>query len=463
MFSVTKIIRKQLSSYRLITSYFLIFVTSTLCLFALSTVMLDFYLTNIERERVTERAEILKSIYERHGFEGLLKKIRSQHQANKFSNIYIHITDKNGKTIWLTVPQELTELDSKYFSIPTLSSNNRWHAIDLPIENDLDILVNPLPDGHILYTGRTTARQEFMVEGLQSVFLIILAGIIILGLIGGIMFSRHVLRPVRELASTVEKVASGNMESRVPIFEKSGELQELAELFNLMLTRIETLITAMRDTLGNVSHELKTPLARMKARIEQAILSDASAQEQREVLMDCAEDVDRIDKLINMLMNITEAETGQMRLSPEPLSCSELIKEVLDLYEIVAEEKNISIYNLAQSYTISADKQRAVQVIANLTDNALKYTQEGGKVTFQTILEDNFVVISIKDNGSGIPQKEHKRIFEKLYRLDKSRSTKGLGLGLSLVHAVMKAHHGSASIHNAPDGGAIFELRFPKT
>ncbi|NDV26836.1 cell wall metabolism sensor histidine kinase WalK [Desulfovibrio sp. JC010] len=462
MCSLKKRVKKLFNSYRIISAYFLLFVGSTLCLFALSTFMLDFYLTQMERERINERVQVYKNIYKNKGFASLLSTIRSQHQANTFSNIFIHLTDGDGKTVWLTIPQELDELDSKHFLLPDLPKQTKWVPFNLPTPTDLDILITALDNGFTLQTGRTTGRQEFMVEGLQSVFLITISGIIVLGAIGGIMFSRHVLRPVRELAATAKKVSSGNMESRVPVFEKSGELRELAELFNIMLERIEILITAMRDTLGNVSHDLKTPLARMKARIEQTLLSDASAEEQREVLMDCAEDVERIDKLINMLMDITEAETGQMHLAPEPLSCSELITETIDLYEIIAEERNIIIDNKADNFMISADRQRTLQVLGNLSDNGLKYTPEGGKIIFRTALEEEFTVISIQDSGPGIPEEERERIFEKLYRGDKSRSTKGVGLGLSLVRAVMQAHGGSVTVQEASQGGSIFEIRFPR-
>ncbi|WP_421902740.1 sensor histidine kinase [Maridesulfovibrio sp.] len=424
--------------------------------------MLDFYLTQMERERITERVQTYKNIHDEKGFESLLKTIRTQHQANRFSNIFIYITDANGKTVWLTIPQELDELEWTPLQLKAIPKQSGWHPLDLPILNDLDILVTPLENGYALHTGRTTERQEFMVEGLQSIFMIVLGGMIILGLIGGIMFSRHVLRPVRKLAATAKKVSSGDMKSRVPVFEKSGELRELAELFNHMLERIEILITAMRDTLGNVSHDLKTPLARMKARIEQTLLSEACVEEQREILMDCAEDVERIDKLINMLMDITEAETGQVHLSPEPLSCSELVSETIDLYEIIAEERSITIDDQANNFMISADRQRTLQVLGNLTDNGLKYTPEGGRIVFKTKLEDKFTVISIQDTGPGIPEEERERIFEKLYREDKSRSTKGVGLGLSLVRAVMQAHGGTVTVREAPQGGSIFEIRFPR-
>ncbi|NDV22082.1 HAMP domain-containing sensor histidine kinase [Desulfovibrio sp. JC022] len=462
MCSLTKKTKKLFSSYRIISAYFLLFVCSTLCLFAMSTFMLDYQLTQMERERISERVSTYNKTYDTKGLESLLRTIRSQHKANTFSNIFIHLTDANGKTVWLTIPQELDELEWTPLQLKAIPNQPGWHPLDLPTMNDLDILVTPLKTGYTLHIGRTTDRQEFMVEGLQSVFIIVLGGVIILGIIGGIMFSRHVLRPVRELAATAKNVSSGDMKSRVPVFEKSGEIRELTELFNLMMERIEILITAMRDTLGNVSHDLKTPLARMKARIEQTLLSDSSAEEQREVLMDCAEDIERIDKLINMLMDITEAETGQMHLSPEPLSCMALIEETLDLYEIIAEDRNIHITNHANNYMISADRQRTLQVIGNLTDNALKYTPEGGKIIFKTRLENNFTIISIQDNGPGIPEEERDRIFEKLYREDKSRSTKGVGLGLSLVRAVMQAHGGSVTVHDAPEGGSLFEIRFPR-
>lgn len=461
MSSLTGKIKEKLSPYRIVVSYFLLFVGSTLCVFALSSFMLDHYLTQIERERIDERAQAYIKAYEAEGTEALLQTVRSQHQLNTLSNIFIQLTDSGGKTVWLTIPQELETLDSKHFLQNALPRQRSWIELDLPTQIDLDILFLPLKNGYTLQIGRTTERQEFMVEGLQNIFMVTLVGIIALGIIGGITFSRHVLRPIRDLAETARNVSHGKMESRVPIVEKSGELKELAETFNVMLERIEILITAMRDTLGNVSHDLKTPLARMKARIEQTLLSDASISEQRETLMDCAEDVERIDRLINMLMDITEAETGQMHLSPEAIPCSELIDEAIDLYEIIAEEQKITMINHSGRIMISADRQRAMQVLANLTDNALKFTPQGGEVTFKSALENEYAVISVQDTGPGIPEEEHDRIFEKLYRQDKSRSTKGVGLGLSLVSAVMQAHGGRVSVRNNPAGGSIFEVRFP--
>ncbi|NDV28798.1 HAMP domain-containing sensor histidine kinase [Desulfovibrio sp. JC010] len=451
---------KGLSGLRLVRWYFVVFGMSTLLLFLISNIFFDSYLTRVEREQLSNQAETYHALYNTNGIDGLLAMIRNRHLSNRFSNIFLRLSDNQGKTVWLTIPEEFNELEVEHFILPT-ANDKTWKELDLPTENDLDIYTTHLADGHILQLGRTTGRQEMIVDDQRIFFLVIICGIAVLGILGGVFFSRNVLTPVRELESTVRRVSSGDMKSRVPVVEQAGELRELAVLFNKMLERNDKLISAMRDTLGNVSHDLKTPMTRMKARIEHGLIADFSAQQLREILMDCAEDVERINRQLNMLMDITEAETGQMKLSFEDLLCSSLIDEVLDIYEFVAEEREIEIINDSTLLTISGDHQRILQMLGNLVDNSLKYTPRGGKVALRTERDGDSIIISVEDSGPGIEPLERERIFEKLYRIDKSRSTKGLGLGLSLAKAVMEAHGGNISIQSSKLGGALFEVSFP--
>lgn len=463
MFSMLKRAKISLLTFRVMAGYFLLFFFSAIALFGFSIFLLDTYVNTMERDRVVEKVDSYIHIANSDGIPALVTQLRKQHTSNKVSNIYVHLMDAHGKPIWLTVPEQLNDLPSSSFSPPISTDSDSWQFYDLPVENDLDVFSHSFPDGSVLYVGRTTERQEQLVESLRGIFLIVLLGIILFGAGGGAVLAYQVIRPLRELTATVTEVSSGDMSCRVPVHEAKGELDELAELINGMLQRIETLVVAMRDALNNVGHDLRTPLARMKAKVERALIEDFSPEMQKETLMDCAEEIERINSVITMLMDIAEAETGQMRLNIENFSAEELLNEIAELYDLIADERNITISVSAEDVMVSADRQRMAQAIGNLTDNALKYTLEGGAVTLRASKNGNNILFAVHDTGPGIPFEERERIFDKLYRLDKSRSAKGLGLGLSLVRAVIVAHGGKVWVTNAFKGGSVFTIELPIT
>jgi signal transduction histidine kinase len=166
--------------------------------------------------------------------------------------------------------------------------------------------------------------------------------------------------------------------------------------------------------------------------------------------------------MLNTLMDISEAETGAMKLSMENVDLSALIDEVVELYDFVAEDKGVTVsVNAARPLYLPGDRSRLRQVIANLVDNAIKYTARGGRVEIQSLQEDHQAVLLVRDTGIGIPPNEMTRIWDRLYRGDKSRSQRGLGLGLSLVKAVIQAHRGRVEVSTRSNGGSRFSLYLP--
>lgn len=459
MFSLDRRDKRPLLSFRLVGGYFILFFASTFFLFGLSVFLLDSYIKDIERERISEKVEGYGKRFESEGISGLATVLREHHRYNRQSDTYVHLLDDSRGTVWLTVPDEFDDLPSASFS--SIGIIDAWQVVDLPTVEELDVFSLRLSNGFILQIGRTTQRQEFLVESLGGVLMIALGGMVLFGIGGGVVLAIQVRRPVRKLAQTVEEVTSGDMSSRVPVNDRRGELDELAALFNVMLQRIETLVVTTRNTLDNVGHDLRTPLARMKAKVERAIVNEVSPEEQREALMDCAEEIERINGLITMLMDVAEAETGQMKLDKQRLQIKGILQEIAELYDMVAEEKRIQINVEAGEVEVSADRQRLLQAVGNLVDNALKYTPENGSVVLQAMHLGNKVIIKVEDTGPGIPDDERERIFDKLYRLDKSRSTKGLGLGLSLVQAVVHAHGGTVCASSAESGGSTFTIKLP--
>jgi len=451
--------------FKLTLWYSGIFFLSSLILFALVYFTLSLSLQKKDREIILLELKECAAQYQRGGVDALQNEVEFERHASGKNPFFVRLEGPANKTIFLNTPDQWANFDLKQVERRAIKDNKHWLYLTARDSEDIfEVVLHTFPDGSLLEVGKSiTGRREFL-KRFRTIFAGVTIPMIVLGFVGGAFLSFRALRPIRYLINTIRLIIdTGEMESRMPTSKRGDELDELSILFNRMLEKIETLMKGMKEGLDNVAHDLRTPMTRLKGVAEIALQSDQNIVVLRETLSDCLEESERILTMLNTLMDVSEAETGVMKLNLEEVNISNLLEEVVELYNYVAEDKNISIQTtFPKELSLTADRSRLRQVIANLLDNAVKYTPSGGRVDIEALQKQEHIVVTVKDTGIGIPAEELPRIWDRLYRGDRSRQQRGLGLGLTLVKAIVQAHKGYVEVLSELGAGSLFVVYFPK-
>lgn len=452
-------IRKSLG-FRLAVWYAAIFIVMTSALSMISY----FYLSTAVRDTrkiIQGRARNLAAIAQARGIDAIYRADDYKYSKSGRKSVVIRVLDPSGEVSFQTNPKIWAEFRS---ASRTLSVVGAWQYVPSSGDQDvLELMTVRLPGEYLLQVGKEIQDRKEILEHYRDTIIAVNIGMIFIGLAGGTILAFRALRPLRRLSQVIQSIVlTGNVNARVPESGSGDEFDHLTKLFNQMLVRIETLLKVMKEALDNVAHDLRTPLTRLRGTAEVALNGSPEPEHYREALANNIEESDRMLSLLNSLMDVSEAETGTMRLKPEPLNVSKMLSEVAELYQYVAEEKQVSIsIDDGAALVISADRNRMRQVFANLMDNAIKYNFSGGQVTIRTRQEPMRAVVTFEDTGMAIAPEDIGKIWDRLYRGDKSRSQPGLGLGLSLVKAVIHAHHGTVEVQSAAGKGSVFTLSLP--
>lgn len=342
-------------------------------------------------------------------------------------------------------------------------SNNTNDLISHPLSlGVLEVASLPLGGGTVLQVGKTSETRHELLGNFRRVLLLGATAALGIGLVGGLLLTQSTLKPLRGLRDTVQRIlTTGQTDDRVQLTGSEDAVDQLSVLFNAMLERITTLIHGMRNALDHVAHDLRTPMTRLRVTAESALATNDPAK-YRDALSDCLEESDRVLSMLTTLMDISEAETGTMRLNVSEVNVAQAVAEAVELYEDAAEDAGVAIStSVPAALMVRADRDRLRQALANLVDNAIKYTGAGGRVEIEAERDGNQAKIRIHDTGVGIPERDFPRIWDRLYRGDQSRATRGLGLGLSVVRAYAQAQGGSVEVESQPGNGSTFTLRLP--
>lgn len=447
------------STFRLALIYLALFGVSALALLGFLYFTTTTFLERQVAETIAAESEGLVEQYKAQGLGRLQQVIARRAAAHpNRSSVYL-LTSPFGLRIagnldgwpvaqldeqgWITFPVEIRAEDQE------------------PEKRHVRARVFLLQGGYRLLVGREI-EDRLKVEGMIKTTLAWgLALTLLLGLGGGFLMSRGMLGRIDSINRTTRQIIAGELDQRIEHRGSRDEFDQLAANLNAMLDQIERLLRGMREVSDNIAHDLRTPLNRLRSRIEVALLGELDSATAREVLQQTLADADAMISTFNALLAIARAEAGSERAPFERVDLSSLLADVEELYSPLAEDKEIALERRCMPVPpVDGNRELLAQAVANLVDNAIKYTPSGGRVVLECRASESGVRVAVADDGPGVPEGERERVLERFVRLETDRSTVGSGLGLSLVRAVARLHGAALRLEdNEPGLRATLEFQ----
>jgi signal transduction histidine kinase len=325
---------------------------------------------------------------------------------------------------------------------------------------DVRAIARSLPNGNVLVIARHNGELKELAEAMARALLVALPFAIGLSLATGAILSVRVQRRVTDLNALVRRIMSGNLSERVPVSGLDHPFDKLAAIANGMLDEIEVLVTEMAGVGNEIAHDLRTPLTRMRIRLERGRANARTLEELQSVTDRAISALDQSLTVITALLRITEIENSRGKASFATVALADLVREVGDLYDPIAEDKHVALrVTSAGNATAYCDRDLLFEAVANLVDNAVKFTPAGGRIDLSLARGENENIIRVSDTGQGIGEDERDVVMRRFYRSDKSRNTHGAGLGLSLVSAIIKLHGFRLTLNTG--AGCVAEIACP--
>lgn len=334
-----------------------------------------------------------------------------------------------------------------------LSAAGEVRTLRLDRDRAITALVLDLSGDHRLLLGQGRARADALRRHLFEAEALATGLALLVVLAAGVWMGRSVFRRIAAISVTAREIMSGDLGRRMPLSGRNDEFDALAAQLNAMLERIEQLMNGLRQVTDNLAHDLRSPLTRLRNRLEITLLEPRDGEQYRTVIQQAIADAESLIGTFNALLSIAQAESGVHRAAWRTVDLARLGDGLADLYQAVAEERELGFtWRGAPEAWVRGDRQLLAQAVGNLLENAIKYTPPGGSVILEMQTAGDTVRITVADTGPGIPAADRERVLERFVRLDSARDTPGSGLGLSLVRAVARLHRAGLVLEDNQPG-----------
>ncbi len=446
-------------TFRLALLYISLFASSVLLLLVFLYWATAGYMAQQLEETIAVEVRSLAEHYERNGATGLMRLIEQRINANPQGSFwYLLITaDKQRLAGNLNAwpPEQAVENTANGFIdfefLKTSGNLPKPHQHKVRAQT-FRLLPGPL----FLLVGRDTRELDASRQLIHRALAWGLAFTLWMGVVGGILMSAGVVQRLEAINHTSRAIMRGQLSQRIPRSNTDDEFDQLAQNLNSMLDRIEALMATVRHVSDNIAHDLKTPLTRLRNRLEQVLVKPPTWETFQEKIAEAIIEADQLLNTFNALLRIARIEGSTRGQAEAVVDLYALAQDAADLYEVMAEEKQQQFSaHLTPELKVRGDRDLLFQALLNLLDNAIKYTPEGGSIVLELQRQATHIVLSVTDSGSGIPVEAREQVLRRFFRLESARNTPGNGLGLSLVAAVAEAHQAQLRLDDNPHGNGL--------
>ena len=458
-------LRKSLA-FRLTVWYAVIFVLSSTVAFALFYLLITQVIRQKTDAELLSQANGLSHIHLLQGPEMMRRAAVLKAQATGEQKMFFRLFYPSGvsfassnMTYWNNIGIDRYAVDAMVEG----GASYRYVTQRVPGEAyDARVIYKRINHSILLQMGYSLENEERLVQTFERTFLVTMAVLLAVAVIIGWFMARRALSGVAMVTRTARQISENDLESRVPVLRRDDEIDQLAVTFNQMLDRIQQLVVSMRQMNDNIAHDLRSPITRIRGLAEVTLTHSAGVEDYAQMAGNTIEECDRLLQMINTMLAISRTEAGMDPASFQVVDMAVVAREACALFQPLAEDKAIDLHcAMEEGGWVSGDPPMLQRMVANLIDNAIKYTPEGGRVNVGIRANGGSCEMIVENSGPGIPKEDQAKVFQRFFRGDESRSQGGAGLGLSLVYAIVTAHGGSIDLESIPARHTRFRIRLP--
>ncbi|MBM3521604.1 MAG: HAMP domain-containing protein [Alphaproteobacteria bacterium] len=435
---------------RLAIGYAALFAISAMVLAGYTYWATDSYLARQTDKTIIAVADALQERFRSEGVAGVARALEARLAEEADEEEVIALVDRDRRI-----------LAGNLESAPP-GNEGPWFALELVRDQRSSaarMLRLPLPTGHVLFVGRDVQVRHEVRKVVADTLVWSTLATVAIAILVGLLARRLLARRLASISSVADRVVLGDLRPRVPLTGSGDEFDRISSDINVMLDRLTELMDGVRQVSNSIAHDLRTPLTRLRGRLERALAAADSPARFRATAEAALQELDQVVRIFDALLRIAEIEAGHRRAAFAPVDLAAIATDVVELYQPLAEQRGLALAAELGEAKVVGDPALIAQALANLVDNALKYTPAGGRIGVTTRMRDSQGELEVGDTGPGIPAEEREKVTQRFYRLEQSRSSPGSGLGLSLVGSVAKLHGGRLSLHdNAPGLKVVLAL-----